>query len=232
MNMRIWFSVMRAVICIALFFRCDIGNNGGVANFLDGLWEAETGNGKTVQLQFTGTAFVIREEGIVLSRGNYTAKRNMITFITTHRYNGTSFIPTSGDDAEPAQAVFTINGNILTLVPDGGTEQVYIKINGEGADRTPFEGTWEAVIDEYHTLRMIFRGNSFSTKQNSIVLSKGTFSYTDTVLTVVLTHIYNGSALVKAERADSSPQSCGYVIQGDTLILSFEGGTKTYTRKE
>jgi hypothetical protein len=97
---------------------------------------------------------------------------------------------------------------------------------------TPFEGTWEYILDDHYTIKLIFQGDTFVFTQNEITISRGTFTYTEDTLTIYTTHMYNGSDLIPVADTETEIQQGNYILGGGVLTLRNDSGSTEYTRTE
>jgi hypothetical protein len=101
-----------------------------------------------------------------------------------------------------------------------------------GVVLTPFEGTWEYILDDYYTIKLIFQGDIFVFTQNEITINRGTFTYTENTLTIYTTHRYNGSDLVPLTDTETEIQQGNYILSDTVLTLLNDSGSTEYTRTE
>ena len=202
------------VVLIIGFIGCDDGTSGngeGSSNPFEGTWI--TGAYESTMVDNTWT---IKQNGVNLAKGTFTYTNTVYTSTTTHYWDGSSWATDSTTGTVTMN--YVINNSTMTISNHTGSDDfngIWGKKIG-GNVTTPFEGTW--TIGNYENTMV---GYTWITKENKLNYSKGTFTYTSTVWTSTLTHIWDGSSWI----ADTGVFTMDYVIHNNnTMTISNHTG--------
>jgi hypothetical protein len=95
-----------------------------------------------------------------------------------------------------------------------------------------FEGTWTANVDIGNGVTIIqtiiFAGNTFTVLMNGENFSKGTFTFTDTTVSVTPTHEWDETQWILSTTQNT--ETSNYTLTGNTLVIKGNSDI-TYTRK-
>lgn len=98
--------------------------------------------------------------------------------------------------------------------------------NGDN-DSNPFVGTW--LMDGYNR-EMVFTDSDYSVIVNDENQTKGTYTYTDTTITMTQSHTWN-TVTNSWDAQIGAADEFTYVISGNTVAFTDSEGVVTYTKE-